>query len=227
MTVQEKRTLIVQISDEGIETILGQNQKVTIVRSFPDSAEYCVVCASFAPDPAFPPYSVIFYPNWKVLAFPKSIDAFETLDSEAGAGADAVTGNNYVFTGTGFVSGTKNDIGVIGIENQSKSSTSLTAALGQEISIPGGDIKTNPVAVAAIISNNTFYFDPPDKIIVFTSTQMEDGTILPASLLQEKETLVRLPAGLMISRYLEIQLSNDCTTIHYDNKSHLFFTGEL
>lgn len=226
MDTQETRSLRVQINTGDVGTLNTQGKKVAIVRAFSEPGDYTVVCAAFAP---FGKDNIVeFIPEWSVYASTQTIG--DLCKVSIGIAADAEIGYAYTFKGTGFQAGRPAFENRFGIENRSDPPRSLTVGLAQEMTILGGDKIINPVNAAAVSVNDTIYFEPFDKILVFTATGMEDGLILPTPILTPADQASprrTARSAFTISRYLEVNLTDNETVIHYNGSTKVFAVGPL
>ncbi|UCH98432.1 MAG: hypothetical protein JSV88_16745 [Candidatus Aminicenantes bacterium] len=222
--------LTIEIDLDGLKKIQEFQQSVAIVRSFKGfdpSKEHPVVCIAFEP---FWQYNIIkFTTDWKMVVSTQSIKEYNTVLVQCETISPVSVGYTYTYNGVSFDEGRKGLPSQYGLDNQHDKKETITVGMSQKVISPNEDEQFRQTNAAAVPFDNIIYFEPLEKIKVFLANNMKNGLILPPNILipNTDRRPISGPLEIVIGRYLEVNLTDKETIIHYDNKNNTFALGPL
>lgn len=222
--IVETYQLTIEIDKVGRERMLQFNEQVVLVKMFDDPAKDLVVWIAFAP---FGQENIVqFTSDYSVYASEQQMVVDTTIRMMISQ--QATTGNLYTLDNTGFDSGKENVPDEYGVNNQHQGLTEITVGLAQKIIKPNNEEPIAPINIAVVPYNQTIYFKPIEKILVFVASAMQDGLILPQEIINSNTESPSFRSEPIVGQALTVDFTSvSSETIHYNNTTNTFILGGL
>lgn len=218
-------SLTIRIDADGRNFLLKNNETIVLVFSPRAGDCYSVVFAAFNP---FGDSNVVYFGNRRIAyAASQQLIYGDPLVQNSSIGV--APGKLYPFMNLGF----KGSIPafsdkVSGIINKRKTATSENIACGFASEVKFNNVEGyGVICLYSLPYEQTLYFEPLSKVLIFTGKGFFANMILPPGMLKpngEQSPALSKGQVLVTGSYLEIDL-NETSNVVFDNVTHTFVKG--
>lgn len=215
--------LNININATGRQFLLDNSLSIGLAFCDDSDGKHAVVCASFKPFGDV--NALVFSDTWAAYAMQATPDFWKVITFDAQA--TILFGNLYFFNNVGFNGSLPTGMPqMAGISNQRNTGDSETLSCGfaRQLTI-NNTTNYYAVNVYALPYNQSVYFQPGTKLLIFLSAGLAGNMIVPPGILASQKSSARGESSVTIGSFLEIELA-DTTTITFDNGTNSFLKSQ-